>query len=384
MRTPSTFRLRFVPVTEPSVLNSISLSGLQMDPSSALRRCPPRPVDLRQPGYDDEFDFLTAFYDCFASVDDRWIVLMGPPLANLQSHVIPALKNAFRAGTTSRFVVRELDRHSQIWVRTVKRSADLPPGLFDRNTISVRPNHCEFFCGKKVILTQSKDNDLQWIRDWASFHVRRHGCNAVLIYDNASTRYASSKIEETLASIDGLHAVAVVEWPYKYGPGGNSSDSHFCQYGMLEHARHRFLSLAAGVINADVDELVVTQTFHSIYELVRQSATGYLAYQGTWVENACVVNPGEQRRHTHFVYTSNHRARKKWSADPRRCPEDAQWSVHYIRGMQADTRLSQAVNHRHFRAISTNWKERRWTQERPNGRCWVDETLAKWMRVIRD
>ena len=68
-----------------------------------------------------------------------------------------------------------------------------------------------------------------------------------------------------------------------YGPQGSERDHgapklpwdlNYAQFGVLEHARHRFLSLAEAVVNADVDELVVTKAKVSIFELVSRSETG--------------------------------------------------------------------------------------------------------------
>src|SRR4030088_1133183 len=84
--------------SQASLPKAVALSGLSMNLTGGLRRCPPRPPDLRQPRYEEEFDFLTALYDCFASSDGRWVVLVGPPLANLESHIVPILRNAFRVG----------------------------------------------------------------------------------------------------------------------------------------------------------------------------------------------------------------------------------------------------------------------------------------------
>ena len=79
------------------------------------------------------------------------------------------------------------------------------------------------FSGLNVLLTLSKDNEIRWIRDWVTFFARRHECDAVLLYDNASTRYGSVDIYTAISSVPGIKACVVVHWPYKYGPQGSDA-----------------------------------------------------------------------------------------------------------------------------------------------------------------
>ena len=122
--------------------------------------------------------------------------------------------------------------------------------MFRQAEIAVRQNHCDLFRDRKVLLTLSKNNELYWIGDWVRFFARRHGCDAVLFYDNSSTKYDVSEVYETIASIPRIEVVVVVNWPYKYGPQGTDRDVGpqkspwdlaYSQPGVLEHARHRFL-----------------------------------------------------------------------------------------------------------------------------------------------
>jgi len=370
---------------------SAHLSVLQLDPGKALRRIPPRPMHLRQPCYDEEFDFLTVFYDCFSSAGGQWVILTGPPLANLQLVLIPILCEAFSKQVSSDFIVRNMDRHSQIWVRTAKRDVLVPDGTFAQKHLVVHPNQCELFDGKRVVFTKSKDNDLQWIRDWAWFHARKHGCNSVLLYDNGSTRYDLAEIVEVLKSVNGLDVVVVVDWPYKFGPHEprgkpwlQSWDSDFCQYGILEHARHRFLALADAVVNADIDELTITKDRTSVFELVRRSKTGYLRYPGIWIEDVSSGAGGDDRRHANFVHTAKVPALPKWTVAPQRCHLRWQWRVHDVGGMPADFELSAKVLYRHFRAINTGWRGETRDLAPPSNGWIIDEHLVEWMRSLHD
>ena len=186
----------------------------------------------------------------------------------------------------------------------------------------------------------------------------------------------------------------VVRWPYQFGPVGSESfhgpqglpwDSNYSQFGILEHARHRFLSLAEAVVNADVDELVLTKDNSSVFELVRRSDTGYLEYPGYWIESA-TESTSKDRRHFDFAHRSvapAELAAPKWTLMPSRCSLQSLWFVHEVSGMQSDA-LSNSVSYRHFRAISTGWKYPRGKTERPNARDHVrDDELMTWMQVLK-
>jgi hypothetical protein len=369
-------------------MDKIKLSPLELDSSYPIRRTMPRPANLRQPDYEDRFDFLSIFYDCFESVDATWRIFLGPPLLNLEPIVLPALPTVFRCRSSSDVLLRHLTACTQLWLRIVENRAVLPLGVFHQTEITVQPNHCDLFHGRNVLLTLSKENDLCWIRDWVHFFARKHGSDAVLFYDNASTNYEISEIRETILSIPGIEVTVVVPWPYKYGPGSEEEglpwDSEFSQSGVLEHARHRFLTLAEAVVNADVDELVLTKNKASVFDLVQRSHTGYLKYTGHWIESA-TESTGADRRHFDFVYRSAAPADEpyKWTVAPRRCPPHSQWLVHQVSGMQSDA-LSCEVSYRHFRAISTGWKYPRGKLERPNERDYVkDDELMTWMQVLK-
>lgn len=375
----------------------VRLSRLDLDPAQPLRRIPPRPPKYRQPGYDAAFDYQTVFYDCFTPADGRSLLCIGPPLANLAGTVVPELVRAF--DSRERANVRRLDRVSELSFRPGLAVAELTAGLFAQRTLTVQPNHCEWFRGRRVLMTKSKDNHISWIRDWAEFYARHHRCDAVLFYDNGSTQYESEKVREVLRGIPGVEVSVVVDWLFPYGPQGAPGwgwawlgrtglvhylwDSDFSQYGVLEHAHHRFLSSASAVVSLDIDELAITAHHESIFDLVQRSRTGYLRFDSVWVENAAANDAGEARRHRDYIYRRTPKPRpasKKWALVPSRCPPQSQWCVHLVTGMKRDRAASSHVTLRHFAAISTNWKSRRWVPERPGPTHEVDQELLGWMR----
>ncbi len=362
---------------------AIELSPVSLDPARKLRREPPRPWYLRQPRYDDEFDWLTVFYDVFRSADLRHIVLLGPPLRNIAGVVRPAVAKAFGV-SRSAISVRDLDRNTQLWLVSHESTANFESWT-EHQRLVVQPNLCELFRDKRVVFTVSKDNELQWIRDWTCFYVRKHGADAILLYDNNSTRYSLDEIRVALSGIVGLDTVVVVGWPFKFGPSGGSSklwDSDFCQYGVIEHARHRFLALAAACVNADIDELVTTPDRSSVFDRAVNSLTGFISYGGDWVENVRIEPPDAPRRHAQFRYRVAHsptRVRTKWAVVPSHCPPASQWRVHDVSGMRSDGQASQGVLTRHFRAINTNWKIIQWEPVSLTPEHMLDTGLLEWL-----
>ncbi|PYK98459.1 MAG: hypothetical protein DME32_14190 [Verrucomicrobia bacterium] len=340
-------------------MEEIALSPLRLRTDGVLSRDPPRPLSLRPEAYEREFDYLTVFYDSFRSGDGKFIVFVGPSLLNLAQPVLPGLVRAFEVGRAADAVIRRFPLVDQLWLRTSQESAVMPQGVFQETSLRVQPNLSHLYCDKKVLLTKSRDNELVWIKDWVYFHAAHHGTNSVLLYDNASTKCTSAEIQRAIASIRGIETALVIDWPFKFGPQGDTGqgdsevwDSDFSQRAILEHARYRFLASAHSVICGDVDELVVTQTGVSLHELAARSL-------------------------------ESSRANTKWTAVPKRCPPHAQWRVHKIAGMTPDSVLSESAAIRHFKAINTNWRVPRFQPETPiEGKHVVDEELVHAFRVF--
>ena len=65
----------------------VYLSSWSVDLVRDPIRNPPRPLSLRHEGYEGDFDFTTVFYDCFWSSAGNTIILIGPPLLNLETEL---------------------------------------------------------------------------------------------------------------------------------------------------------------------------------------------------------------------------------------------------------------------------------------------------------
>ena len=201
------------------------------------------------------------------------------------------------------------------------------------------------------------------------FHARNHGANAVLIYDNASTKYAGEDLERSLKEALPGFEINVVHWPYKFGPQGFKGgwwDSNFCQAGAFQDARFRFLDSASSVLNCDIDEFVVSEKGESIFDITEKSRNGCTMFNGRWISNVTVgthpdLNSLSDFRHGYFRYLTRTEPAcpKKWCIVPRRCKLEECWGAHILSGRDLASSYSDSFCYRHFQSISTNWKYQR-------------------------
>ena len=241
--------------------------------------------------------------------------------------------------------------------------------------VDVQSSEVERYKGRKVLFTQSKNNDLIWIRDWVQFYQAIHGVDAVIFYDNNSDAYSLKDIQDTIQSVEGIDVTTVVNWPFKYGPAGTKHglcfDSEFGQHGVLEHARWRFLSNAAGAINCDIDELLLSHSGETIFRALDRSTFGTIAFAGRWLPEIHDVTPTTpQRRHADFEYVTQpeyvrkfglhkrdiHRCWPKWAVIPSKIPSFAQFKVHTIRRWPPARKISRNFTFRHYAGITTGWR----------------------------
>lgn len=378
-----------------------------------LRREPPRPPSDRPGDYERLFDADTLFYDVFQSAERDAVICLGPPLLNCEAALGQAvfrvagsdepIRSTYRAPRSPQQPTCQF-RLTGAGLATADRLVMAQGGR--ALEVPIRRSGGDRFAGRRVIVTLSRDNPLVWIRDWAEFNVRVHGADAVLLYDNGSTSYDLDAIRASLEGLPGLAAVAVVPWRFPYGPGVgrlNIQDSFYCQPGAIEHARWRYCTKARGVLNTDIDELVVSPSGASIFERAEASGRAAILFRGLWVERP--TPPSENHvdaRHSDCVYGERRQAilrrsrlfrrllRTKWIVLPERCPGDVDWGVHDLYPSQPQTRaqsrswkvLAHDVFYRHFRQINTGWKIPRWMGRRHSFfRHVYDSELARMLAL---
>jgi hypothetical protein len=353
--------------------------------NSKYRREPARPVKHRQVSFDAQFDAHTVFYDCFRATKMK-VMLIGPPLKrfagildSLSIHSLPA-GNECRYQVEHQFTTAFANRQTQNLCRIVVDVPDYETSLnlqsaAGETTLQIEPNACEVFRGRRVLFTLSRNNHPTWICDWMRFHRDLQNADAVLLYDNGSTAYDASSLLETMKQVSGFKAIAVVAWPYKYGPQGvgrGTWDSAFSQEGAMEDARWRYLAQAQAVLNCDIDELVLSDE-GNLFDLAAASTSGCVKFSGRWVNALTSHNHEEilprhressyqllsQWRWKHFRPRDIRLCPTKWAVAPSRCPTNAHWGPHEIVGMSAQKVKSGTASYRHFSQITTGWKNKR-------------------------
>ncbi len=391
-------------------------SSWTLSESAVYRRQPARRQHQRPPDFQALFDDRTVFYDCFR-VSPGQVMLLAPPLLRFPG-VLDSLKfETLPDGWDCRFECQHKftsafgNRHIHNLCRVL---VDVPQDVValrarcdaGSTVLTIHPNGREHFRGKRVLLTLSKNNDPVWICDWMRFHRDLQKADAVLLYDNGSTAYDLKLLLEAMQQVSGFSTVAVVAWPFKYGPQGigrGTWDSAFCQDGAIEDARWRFLGDAFAVLSCDVDELTVTEG-GSVFDLAATSAAGYVKFAGRWVTSSLPAMNGHafqgqdevprhrdsteqvlpKRQWKNFSLRDIHLSPPKWAAVPGRCPEHAHWSVHEIVGMEARTMKLEDIGYRHFHNISTGWKKTRATIDRSAGvRVATDTALQAAFAKVR-
>lgn len=359
----------------------LNVAPVDLHSFTAHRRQPIRDISLRGADFDEKFDDDTLFFDAFQSGENGGLVLVGPPFFNLAPLLEDLKVFAFPSGGECPRRVATLDRAVRIYVAAPEGTSRLKLtsalGSFE---IEAQPSGAAFFAGRRVLLTLSKDNRLEWIQDWIRYHRDVHGADAALIYDNGSTAYDLNALAEAVDNVAGLKSAMIVSWPFKYGPiglgaGGGAWDSDFCQSGALEHARWRFLAKAASVMNGDIDELVVGPDRSGVFAAAESSLGGVISYHGYWrygvrgggYEAPPQINarhrdfPVRMRPETRWKIFKSYgdRCKRKWVVVPSRCPERSQWKVHKISKWIFANPPSLRTSFRHFHSINTNWMYKR-------------------------
>lgn len=355
-----------------------------------LRREPPRPVHDRQPGYELLFDFDTLFYDVFRSGDGQKIICLGPPLLNCERFLAGV---RFRLDDSS--LLKATYRQSRLHLQPSCRYEVAVPDTADPTslkieaggnavTVPVRRSGSRLFEGRRVVMTMIKDTPMHWIRDWAQFHVRIHGADSVIIYDNGSSAYRADELQAVLDSLDAPGPHLAVRWDFPYGPNvgpGNVQDSFYCQPGYMDHARRRYCASARSVLNCDIDELVVGPVGQSVFEEAEQASGPGLHIHGRWVETLRRSNRDQSAteliRHADCLFAQRKQSvwrwlgmydqllRTKWVAVPARCDDRTEWTVHSLTPTNeqpcviAKPANSTRFIYRHFRQLTAREHTRR-------------------------
>lgn len=340
----------------------VALHGAVLDPAGPWRREPPRPPSARQPFYDERFDSLTLFYDVFRDGED--VEILGPPLLNLEAGLRPlSLRAAGRryARSFTSQARNRLHRHRVLGVPAEVRTLRFHSPL-GRFALTIGEDLSGSFRGRRVLVTQSRDNPLPWIARWVDHHVATQGIDAVLFYDNGSSDYSQDDLRALLRDRPGLRSFAVVDWRYPWGPtGGPESiwDSDFGQHGSWEHAWRRMCRNAATLTFGDIDELIVGPP-PTVPERALASPIGLTSYARRSVLNI-PTRPtrelGRMRDHADYRLfdPTEPLLTSKYTVAPGALSPSDQLLIHRVDGREA--RDEPDVLARHFDGVRIEWRE---------------------------
>jgi hypothetical protein len=361
----------------------------------ALRKFP-RPEHLRQPGYESAFDQTTLLYEAVHLVDTDEVVIVAPPALNLEEIWN---KVRFSLPGSSEVLEKRLENLDGT-LRVIL--GPIPPEATELKLswpevdvkLEIQKSNTVCFANRKVLYTQSQNNELAWIRDWVEFHVKIHGVDAVLIFDNASSIYQTQQIADLLGEIEGLRAFQVVSWPHKYGARahqGSAWDSDFGQYGALEVARFLYLREANWILNLDVDELLVPESETSLSRFMDSSdqvAVGFgkvntFRVTGNPAERSIDVGKRRHRQSTYSDFRNATTKTYKWCVRPSPTSLVRQFKVHQLAGLNEQEVFVDEFMIRHFIEVNTSWAHDR-SKARPTSEGLVkDSNLIKALEESR-
>ena len=190
---------------------------------SNFRRVPPRKPQDRQENYLDMFDFDTVFSDLFVRDGRLWMI--GPPFLNLEPELRGSTFKWNQLDVTSDIEFENLNRMSRASV-----PVDASNGLLEIDgplgswRVEVDELWDDLFRGSNLLVTQQKNNRLEWIAYWAFYNAQVNGVDSVVVYDNCSESYTAEKIDQILARIPGIQKHVVVKWDTPYGATGGPNN----------------------------------------------------------------------------------------------------------------------------------------------------------------
>ena len=206
-------------------------------------------------------DRRTIFYDVVPASDPGELVCIGPPLFNLGAPVAIAAQ-----GKTADFTVETPPKDKRVSMTRVRLGGERNDSTIHLR-FSFRRFHVETVYAPVRLATSlrrvdstlaaiQRNNDVQWIRDWCTWHHRVHHVERIVIYDNDSENF--DDVATNLAALSGPELV-LVRWNFPYGPPDIYSQD-FAQTGFLNHCRLVFGGASAWCINLDVDEYLYSSS----------------------------------------------------------------------------------------------------------------------------
>ena len=342
-----------------------TLASHRLPEDLPLRRdLPPRAENPAHPGW-QRYDDRTLVYEAVAMPGrvrlylprtfNLWPLIAGSA-ARIDGHPVPLP----RRKTFRRFETLDLP-----WTGAAPAEVTLASPDLGTVTLPVASGDAARYDGRRVVYTMLRNEKLDWVRDWLVFHQREQGADAALITNNGSTAYTSEELLATMRSVPGYAVTAVLDAPLPWGPfqyEKGVDDAKFLQTTLLNLVRDRFLAGAAGVLNADIDELVVRMGTRTAFEIAER--WGYATFRGSWHYAPSLDRPPRHADHL-LIDPDEKLCPTKYDYVPRSLLGRGCLSVHSLEKIGREFFKTGALHFLHCRGISTSWKIDRAEAGRP-------------------
>ena len=217
---------------------------------------PPTPFTAQER---QRIDTRTIFYDIFKGPYGRRLHAVGPRLFNFKQELLPM--QVFADGAPMQFQLYEIERIVFLETEELPNSsggATVVELKFKTFSTQVEVDWdiagAESAKHGSVRLTMStlqKENPFEWIRDWLHWHVRLHGVQRLILYDNGSRD--RDALLARLPELEAEAEIIFIDWPFPYGV----PPYEYAQQGSLNHTRLLFGERGGYCLNMDIDEYLV-------------------------------------------------------------------------------------------------------------------------------
>ena len=338
-----------------------------------LRRLPRRAtLPRRGPKFFEQFEDRVLYFDCYRNRAGG-VELIGPNPANLRSAIEGA---RFIALPEGRVLSARHHTGDPALVPTLYTQLEGVPANSTHLRIEIADlalsveigaDVSAMMAGRRVMTTMNRDNPLNWVEDWCRWHGVMHGVDAVVLFDNASTRYGRAALQD--AALRGLQGtgtaapqVVVVDWPYRFGPydPGVIIRPYWAlmsQQAAMLTALRKFAPDAQMLLNCDVDELVGGEP---LAEALDDSRDGLVVLRGNWILPRMVTKDTPPVRHVADGFTHLNPLKSicssKWALRPAAAARpELVLKTHRILGLDAASAPRRPFYH--FQSITTGWKD---------------------------
>jgi len=350
------------------------LSLVRLPEGGPVRR-DTRPPARQTEDYRAAYDQRTLIYDAW--VADGRLNLICPRLLNLWPLVRAGLQ---AGGQPLRLRRQRFLRYEWLSTPLPDQTVHMRHGTWSAPVVPAADARARF-AGRNLLIAVSRNNDPDWIANWARAHVTGQGTDVVIVIDNGSDRYAPEVLSSTLSAIPGLRDHLVLSALAPYGPPGGTTKlevpPRFFQTAMLNLIRLQYAPRADGVLSLDIDEIMRPGPV-SIYDTAARSRSGQVAFRGRWCY-ASADGPAAQPAHD-LTVPGQKPCNWKWCVVPQSISGRFNWTVHRLGGPLHQLSQRRAPMFWHCFQTSTSWKKDR--SATPAGASPDPELAADWARLL--